>query len=195
MEFQSHEWRPLRDPQRRRAPGGLAAWLAAQGSLTQRLSRFCGAPVRVEVLHERWERPRRDEARLLRLPAHQHVWVREVLLHCAGIARVYARTIMPRDSLQGGQRRLRRLGTTPLGMVVFGRSPVHRTPLRFRLLGPQHRLHQDIQRRIGSVEPLWARRSILHYRGRGLLVAEVFLPGLVDSLVRETKTCLPEGER
>lgn len=189
MRFQNHEWRPLRDPQRCRAPGGLGAWLAAQGSLTQRLSRFCGAPVRVQVLDERWERPRRDEARVLRLSPHQHVWVREVLLYCAGVARVYARTVMPRDSLRGRQRRLRRLGATPLGMVLFGRSPVSRTPLRFRVLGPEHRLHQDIQQCIGPVGALWARRSVLHYRGRGLLVAEVFLPGLVDEL----KVAGPDG--
>lgn len=166
----------------RRAPAVLRPWLDEQASLTARLARFCGGPVRVRVLREQWARPLVDEARALGVRPQQHVWVREVLLRCRGTSWVYARTVMPRESLRGRQRALLRLGERPLGSVLFARTPVTRSPLTFRCLGERHRLFQAIARHVNVTGPLWARRSILSVSGRGVLVAEVFLPMLVEQL-------------
>lgn len=178
-------WRPPHDPLRRRAPAGLLPWLEEQGSLTARIRRFCCGRMRVRVLREYWGRPTHDEAQALRLTNGRYVRIREVLLMCEDTAWVYARTVMPLQTLRGRQRSLLMLGTRPLGSVLFGRLSVWRSPLNIRRLRDGDALLAAVHRSGESGQDLWARRSVLRFSGRALLVTEVFLPALLTRLEQE----------
>jgi chorismate lyase len=182
MGFATSNWRPRRDPLRRRVPSRLRPWLEDAGSLTARIQHFCHGGLRVRVLSERWAYPAPDEAQALALRAGVLVRVREVLLTCRGVPLVYARTAMPLSSLTGRGRALLRLGTRPLGSVLFDRLSVERSPLLIRQLRAGDRLLARVQTVIAAPPGLWARRSLLSFSGRRLLVTEVFLPELVGRL-------------
>jgi len=158
-------------------PVKLKSWLDVPTSLTARLKAACHGQFNVQVLAERWERPTHEEAVRLGLPPAQLAWIRTVMLRCDDTPWVFARTVMPHSSLQGRQRRLRHLGTRPLGSVVFAGKDVRRGPLELREVEPDERMLKQ-WRVPTNGRRLWARRSILEVEGRPLLVMEVFLPEL-----------------
>ncbi len=183
--FDNGKWRPRRDPLRRAAPAGLQVWLEDTASLTARLRRFCANELRVQVLREYWTRPSTDEARLLGLAPGCYARLREVLLMCGDTPWVYARTVIPLATLRGRQRSLLRLGSRPLGSVLFSRRQVRRSPLQIRRLREGDALLTAVRAHAAGGPGLWARRSALHFSGCGLLVTEVFLPQLVARVVEE----------
>lgn len=164
-------WRPWRQLPRRTLADGARAALLDEGSLTTRLIRASGQRFAVHVLAQRWQRPLPDEARALGLPPAQHALVREVLLECAGIPWVYARSVLPAGTLVGELRHLRRFGARSLGALLFADPRIRREPFELAWLAPGCRLLPAWVDR-----PVWARRSAFRLRGHALLVQEVFLP-------------------
>lgn len=138
-------------------------WIRDPGSLTARLQARAGGDFRVRLTRLVWARPRLDECLALRIPAGEWALVREVVLLGRGEAWVMARSVLPRSTLTGRNRQLRRLGTRPLGAFLF-RDPG---------------LRRDQVRVVRSPDGHWGRRSRFLLRGRPLLVAEYFLPALL----------------
>ncbi|MCX7626878.1 MAG: chorismate lyase [Methylophilaceae bacterium] len=162
-------WRP-----RPTCIGPYRRWLIDKGSLTRRLQIRC-ARFNVAEITQHWAHPLPDESRLLHLRRGAKAWIREVKLRNGETDLVFARSILPRASLNGPWRKLRTLGGRPLGAVLFGDARVKRFPLSFCKLSERH----PIARRIGR-HGLWARRSVFMRNGRAILVTEVFLPGLMQ---------------
>ncbi len=158
-------------------PRRMVPWLLDAGSLTRRVVRACPGTMRVQVLREQWGRADAGEAVALSTNRQGRVWLREVLLLCDETPWVYARTVIPTTTLAGPARRLLRLGSRPLGAVLFADPTVVRGEVELARLQPQHRLYRRAARPT-SVMPaiLWARRSLFWVGSRPLLVAEVFLP-------------------
>ncbi|MFZ5724245.1 MAG: chorismate--pyruvate lyase family protein [Pseudomonadota bacterium] len=146
----------------RPAPAVLA-WIRDPGSLTTRLVARAGGRFRVRVVRQAWTRPRRDEARQLGLAAGEWALVREVVLEGRGQPWVYARSVIPRTTLTGSNRRLRHLGDRPLGAFLFRDPGLRREGVRV----------------VRTAAGDWGRRSCFILRGRPLLVAEYFLPALL----------------
>ncbi len=148
-------------------PARLRRWLCSEDSLTRRLRQLCLHELKVEVLQHGLSRPRLEEAFQLGLPPGRLALVREVRLLDGPQAVVEARSIIPLDVLRGSWRILARLGEQPLGEILFTRSGLSRT--RLDLCLPEGQGH-------------WGRRN--HYRlaRQPLLVAEFFLPGLLQRL-------------
>jgi chorismate--pyruvate lyase len=155
-------------------------WLDEPGSLTRRLRAQAGAAFRVQVLHEYWGRPWPDERRRLGVPSSAWLWIREVRLGAGDRPWIHARSVIPRDSLEGPLRRLRRLGRQPLGALLFGRYPVVRGAIEVAPVDGASRL--GARARSPGAEPRWARRSVFTIAGRPLLVTEVFLQPLIEEL-------------
>ncbi len=131
-------------------------------------------------------RPSRDEARALSLRLDAWTWVREVQLLCSDRPWVFARTLIPPPTLNGRGRRLTRLGTRPLGEVLFADPGAHRGPVEIARIVAGQTLHQRAF--TGFVEPpdpIWGRRSVFRIDGRPLLVCEIFLPNLPVSTAGE----------
>ena len=157
----------------------LREWLLYRQSMTQRLREHCHN-VEVEVLQHQIQLPQREEAQTLGLKPRQCVLVREIIMHCDGSPWLYGRTIIPRDFLRGPNKDFAKLGSRPIGEILFGDPKIHRSAFEITQLSSQHKEHQ-LLRHYWQQAPthLWARRSQF-YRGKhSLLLLEVFLPNIV----------------
>lgn len=163
-------WFPVRSPRARRIHPKVRDWLAESGSLTARLQALAG-PIRVQVLYQDWGRPFLSEIFRLKLPRGRRVWIREVVLEASGKQLLLARTVAPAATLAGPGVRFIRLGTRPLGELLFSRSDVKRVSMDWTCLDPVRQLGFPAQR------APWGRRTL--YRigpDLPLLVSEFFLP-------------------
>lgn len=149
-------------------PAPVRDWLREPGSLTTRLVRRAEGAFRVELLAQYWGRPAPEEARRLGLAPGRVALIREVALLGRGEPWVRARSVLPVTSLTGAGRRLRRLGNRSLGQLLFRDPTLRRGPI-------------EIARVAQPEGPVFARRSHLVYHGRPVLVAECFLPALLQA--------------
>lgn len=172
-------WRPQTCVPRSRVPRLQRGWLFAPGSLTRHLIQASGGDFRVQVLRQEWARPCAHEARILNIAPHQLCLLREVLLMCKGKPWVYARSLLPEQSLRGKLRFLRKLDTRPLGALLFREKSMRK--------GAQEIAHLDLTALpladsfAPEPGPVWGRRSIYYLHERPLLVAEVFLPTIAEA--------------
>ena len=172
-------WRPRRQLFHEPIPSHVAGWLFAPGSLTRRVQRACPGRFRVAVLSQRWERPTLNESRRLGLRGGERALVRQVHLLCDEQPWVFARTVLPRRTLSGAQRRLACLGSRPLGAVLFADRSMRRDEVEVSRIGREQRLHQAAFHYTAHAStPIWGRRSVFRVRHKALLVCEVFLPGI-----------------
>jgi chorismate lyase len=156
--------------------GEYRHWLIDGGSLTRRLQACCpNFAVKPIRLRNMWPRP--DESYLLSQAPHQQALLREVHLHCAGQAVVFAHSILPHKALRGDWQGLGRLGSKPLGGALFANPRVRRTPLAYKKLSRHHALYQRATEHLSTApDSIWARRSVFMLHCAAILVTEVFLP-------------------
>ena len=161
--------------------GAYRKWLIDSGSLTARLkaryTNFAVKPVAVKDA-----KPIHDEAILLRLPAYKNALIREVLLIGNNQPVVFAHSVLPRASLRGAWNGLGRLGSKPLGAMLFANPKVKRTPLEYKKLPRQHPISMRVAKHMQNrPKALWARRSIFSLNCAKILVTEVFLEELLKA--------------
>ncbi|MDY0006566.1 MAG: chorismate lyase [Spongiibacteraceae bacterium] len=154
-------------------PATTARWLLDRGSLTRHLQRASDGDFRVEVVHQGWARPRRSEQQLLAIPQGQRALIREVLLRCHDQPWVFARSVLPRTTLVGRLRRLRRFGSDSLGQMLFNDASMRRADFEVALLPGQD---PGLPETVRCNQVLWARRSRFSLDDRPLMVSEIFLP-------------------
>jgi len=164
-----------------------ATWLLDSTSLTQRLQLLCPDFFNVEVLTQQWQHPLLSEKAWLEISAQHHVRIREVYLRCKTNAWVFARTVIPPQTLVGKYRRLANLGKHPLGHVLFAERTVQRRAFYVARLTMGHPLYQLATQRL-SEKPtmLWARRSIFYLLDKPLLINEIFLPSFQLMLTQQS---------
>jgi len=156
------------------------SWLTETGSLTARLQQnypdFSVKPVSVGYV-----KPSAEEALLLQVSGNAAAQIREVFLCGNGKPVVFAHSVLPRSSLQGGWRNLGRLGNKPLGATLFANPKVKRTPLTYKKISAQHALYQAATYdMLEKPAYLWARRSVFSLNCASIIVIEVFLPDLTQ---------------
>ena len=156
----------------------VGAWLFYRDSMTARLQSCCQNQLTVNVLSHQWQLPRRDDCHYLNLPGNEYVVVREVVLSCADTPYIYARTIIPENTVNNVGDALLALGDRPLGEVLFADPNLTRSELELAELSVEN---TEFQAAVNSTQvnadTLWARRSIFYLAGKGSLgLTEVFLP-------------------
>ena len=150
-------------------------WLMDPGSLTQRLLDASDGQFKVEVLSQSLQRPSLSERRALSLPKHRLALVREVILMGRGVPWVFARSVIPLQTLTGRLRKLRRLDNSPLGALLFSDPTMTREPLQWACIEPNG---EPLTAQLEPMdEPVWGRRSVFKLSAKPMLVCEVFLPG------------------
>lgn len=152
-------------------PRVLRPWLLEPASLTARLKAH-STDFRLQLLSEV----------KMRLPAFlqpclaaetRHCVRREVLMWCNHQPAVYAQSWLPEHSMQQLQP-LAALGEQPLGELLFQFPDVVRSPIEVAQV-PVTAATASI-----AAGDYWARRSVFTVAGQPLLVAEVFLPGVLQ---------------
>lgn len=172
LEASGLVWKPVSQVLPRPLPA-LQSWLLDPGSLTARLKLLAGTGFNVRVLEEGWIRHASPsllqcfEPHVLR----QRLWSRKVLLRCGESPWVAAHSLIPVGSMQGPLKRLRRLDERPLGEFLFRNPTMHRYQLE-----------------LTCSKDCWGRRSLFYVHDQPLLVAEFFLPALLQASREETGT-------
>lgn len=162
---------------RDRIPPRVRAWLLDAGSLTAHVRACCPGRFRLRVLRERWTYPRVDEAAALGIPRRRRVRIREVALCCGDEPMVFARTVIPPGTQRGPRQRLAGIGNRPLGALLFADRSMRREPFYVaRLTLAQAGLPAPAARH----RTVWGRRAVFRLGGAPLLVAEFFMPALVE---------------
>ncbi|WFP50794.1 chorismate lyase [Methylomonas sp. EFPC3] len=159
----------------------LQSWLNETGSLTKRLRGIYGNRFGVELLFHRWKPAFNDECRLLALPPARYQLIREVLLHADGRPLVLARTVLPDPTIKIAHRNLSHLGNRPLGEVIFAYPDLERRQRQFSRAEP-NQWSTAVQTRLSMAGPTWGRRTEYAIHGHPLLVAEFFLPALLQKV-------------
>ena len=159
----------------------IRRWLVDKGSLTQRLIDHSDGDFRVSLRRQGWFRPRFSEARLLAQPPGRLAMIREVDLLCHGVPVVFARTVIPASSLMGRSRSLAGLGDRPLGAMLFRDPTTRRERVQYARIRPHQALFASATQNLCQpARELQARRTLFCFRGKPLLVNEIFLPGLFE---------------
>jgi chorismate--pyruvate lyase len=168
-------WRQPLFGEAAKMPPELRAWLFDSGSLTRRLQKAIGGHLSVQVLSQTLQLPRYSDRRALALAPRQLALIREVLLLGRGVPWVYARSVIPMQTLTGRLRKLRHLDSKPLGALLFSDPTMTREPLEWTFLAAHSR---PLTPQLGVFDkPVWGRRSVFKLSAKPLLVCEMFLPG------------------
>ena len=165
-------WRDLGHA-RQQIPEGVTHWLLDEGSLTQRLQCCGGGQFSVLLLSQRWARPSPDEREIMQMRDREVAQVRQTLLRVNGQPWVFARSIIPRESLRGVNRRLCHLGNRSLGSWLFQAPDLRRSHFQVAHIDPHSKL---VPGELQQGASLWGRRSRFEVGSAALLVSEVFLP-------------------
>lgn len=169
-------WLANRRGIRQQLPAAVQSWTYETGSLTQRLRQAHGNAVKVSLLRQHWQTPFLSEQQRLQLPAHRYALVREVLLHANGQPLILARTVIPASTIHFAHANLAKLGTRPLGEVIFSYPKLARLQLDVCLVRPA--LWQASTRELAKItQPVWGRRTVYGLEHQHLLVGEFFLEG------------------
>ncbi|MDD5273146.1 MAG: chorismate lyase [Methylovulum sp.] len=169
-------WLANRRGTRQQLPPRVQSWTYETGSLTQRLRRAYGSAVKVSILLQHWQTPFLSEQQRLQLPAHRHALVREVLLHANGQPLILARTVIPASTIRFAHSNLAKLGTRPLGEVIFAYPKLARLHLDVALVKPA--LWTPATQALTQLtQPVWGRRTVYGLQDQHLLVSEFFLAG------------------
>jgi len=170
-------WRENRIGTRHQLPETVQSWTFESGSLTQRLRAVYGDAVAVKVLFQQWRVPFLTERCLLKLPEHRVCLSREVLLHADGKPLILARTIIPATTIKIASS-LARLGTRPLGEVIFSYPKLERIAMDVTLINPAYWTTSALT--TADIEqPLWGRRTVYAIKHQQMLVSEFFLPEIL----------------
>ncbi len=161
------------------SPPTLQPWLTSRGSLTHALICTCTDHFSVKVLKESWEKPTPSEQRALKLKPNSLAFVRQVHLYCGEKAWVYARTVIPKQTLQGELQKLTQLGTRPLGAILFANKHIQRGALALAKIPAKHSLHKRaLLYSPKASTQIWGRRSLFYIANKPLIVSEIFLPNI-----------------
>lgn len=177
MSTSTIRWLPHSRYLRSTLPAGLADWLLDPASLTLRLQQLCPGGFSVRLIAQHWGYPDRHEALALGMRANRVALIRQVQLLCHQTPLVYARTVIPASSMRGRLRRLGRLGTRPLGGVLFADPGMRRGEVELARIAPHEAMYHAAMASHRKKSPvIWGRRSVFRLSGHPLLVSEVFLP-------------------
>ncbi len=158
-------------------PCRLQSWLHEKTSLTQRLRDEWGV-VSVQVLFECWQAPFLSERQKLQVPENRLCLVREVVLLSHHTPLILARTVIPRATLLATQGNLARLGTRPLGEILFSSTSLQRQWLDIAQISPEKWKCASSSFFIEA--PVWGRRTRYSINKHPMLVSEFFLPSLLE---------------
>lgn len=171
-------WLENQQGTRHKLPEAVQSWAFESGSLTQRLRATYGNAVTVNVLFQQWRVPFLTERKALGLHERRVCLTREVLLHANGTPLILARTILPAATIKVANRSLSKLGTRPLGEVIFSYPQLERVAMDVTLININEWTLKALT--VAHIQqPIWGRRTVYAIKHRQMLVSEFFLPEIL----------------
>ena len=175
-----HEPRWLKNVQgvRHHMPVSVQSWVYEPYSLTARLRSDYGNQVAVKLLHQQWQTPFLRERQILGQAEQRFCFIREVLLHVQNRPLILARTVIPRHSVKVARSNLSRLGSRPLGEILFGSPSLERMDMTVTLVKPQLWTN-SIRENTLIEDSVWGRRTVYALDAQEILVSEFFLSDIL----------------
>ncbi len=152
------------------------------GSLTRYIRQQCHGKFNIAIKSESWQYPMQDEVQLIKTRQSEKVFIRESWLKCDDKALIYARTIIPRKTLTGKNKKLTELGNKPLGEILFSGKTSYRASMRYAEITKTCSLYNQVISNDEINSRLWARQSLFYIRKKPLLIIEVFLPEITTCI-------------
>ena len=174
-------WEPYRNISHTSIPERLQDWLGEEGSFMQRV-RNKGVLPQIQVLNQCWGFPTLDEREQLNILTRSYALFREVLIGSENKNWMFARTVIPRETLTGKLKQLAHLRKRSLGSLLFNDPTLLRSEFEVTCLVPNTNEHEALTTyiKIPSDEPIWARRSLFYVQNKTLLLTEYFLPDILN---------------
>ena len=160
----------------------LHPFIFQTGSLTRYIQQQCKGTFHIDIKSEAWRYPMPDEVRLLKMRTREHAFIRESWLKCDNQPMVYARTVIPRKTLKGKCKELTRLGTKPLGEILFADKTTYRSVMRYAMIPAQCELYNQASKPVERNTGFWGRQSLFYIKNKPLLIIEVFLPSIKECI-------------
>lgn len=155
-------------------------FLFHEGSLTRFIQQRCEGVFSIELISESKHQALPDETQFLSLQGEEITFIRKSRLKCDEHAVVYARTIMPQQTIEGENQWLTTLGTKPLGDVLFNDEKTYRTDMRYAKIPVNCELHNEATKGLAISSELWGRQSLFYTAQQPLLITEIFLPAILE---------------
>jgi chorismate--pyruvate lyase len=148
--------------------------LTEKGSLTDLFTHLMGSAPILNCLSQGRGPVDRYESYVLGIPTRVFAHIREITMGTIDKDWLYARTVIPMATLSGRATRLKRMGTTPLGKILFGSLNAERVEMKLELVFADE---------VGLEEwgipknlPLWQRSSVFELETGPLFISEILLP-------------------
>ncbi len=155
-------------------------FLFHKGSLTHYIQQHCTGSFSIELISEAWILPMSDEAQLLSLQNDEFTFIRKSRLKCDNQTLVYARTVIPKKTLEGENHKLTNLGEEPLGNILFNDSSTYRSEMRYAEIPVDCELHKEAINKLKITSELCGRQSQFFIKEQPLLITEIFLPAILE---------------
>lgn len=158
----------------------LHDFLFHEDSLTRFIQQRCEGEFNIELMSESLQLAMSDETQFLSLQSDEITFIRKSRLKCGDHAVVYARTIMPQKTIEGENQWLTKLGTKPLGDILFNDEKTCRTDMRYAKIPVDCELHKEATKDLDISSELWGRQSLFYTDQQPLLITEIFLPAILE---------------
>jgi len=163
-------------------PPQVESWLFDASSLTARLQQRCGVSFNVKLLSQAYTLLATSDKAAMSLSRCHAGLVRQVLLCDGETPLVYARTVIPADTLKGSLRRYANLGERPLGAMLFADRTMRRSEVEITPTLPQRCCNiKQLNQYVDTSRIIWGRRSVFRVSNKPILVSEYFLPTLFEN--------------
>ena len=151
-------------------------------SLIKHLEYYSPEKISLTLEAQSWGKPYPDESKILHLRNGSYALLRETFLTCVDDPWVYARTIIPPQTLLAS-RRLAHWGNEPLGNYLFSDKLTYRGKIEIAELKTSNTPYSPIYNlAIEEDSTLWGRRSFFYIRNKPLLLTEIFLPEAIKCI-------------
>lgn len=154
--------------------GNCLDLLTERGSLTDLMTRQMGQVPVLNCLLQGKGFAQPLERKMLSIKPRVYSHIREITMGCDHRNWLFARTVIPLDTLRGNAKRLTRIDKTPLGKILFGRRHAIRRSMQLDLINPE--LESMLKFDIPEDLMLWRRQSIFELKSGPLMISEIFLP-------------------
>ena len=157
----------------------LSTFLFENGSLSRLIQDRFKRKLHIDLINESWSTAMTYEKKLLSLRNYEIIFARESYLSCNNKKLVYARTVIPRKTLNAQNHTLTRLGQKPLGGILFNNNKIFRENIKYAKLPLHNELHNKAKKNCNIYSDLYGRQSIFYVKNKPLLLIEVFLPDIM----------------
>ena len=137
----------------------IKSWLLEEGPITKRIK--SKASFRLELIQDEFSKVKDSEKKFINTDAKK-IKAREVLLYGDNIPMVFARTIIPNPTIEKGLTDLGKLGTRPLGDILFEKNIFTKEEVVYASFNDYNHIY-------------WGRKARYSVKGLPFSVMEVFL--------------------